>query len=126
MMTMFLKLPLHWSYNREIMKQNKTVLIIETLKVNITIFSSFSGKVAWNNKFEEELDVGLFDHQDAKREAAHAVTFFTETAAAPHHVEVGPAPAQPVHFQGHYANPAYSRSARNTEYQQPIYYYSSN
>ena len=90
-----------------------------------TFLITFSGKVAWGKKFEDEASVGGFEEQRGARQAGYIPTFYTSAGhgqAAPQYA--GQA-AQPVQFQSA-SHPQYARSARDsTYYEQPLYYYSS-
>ena len=75
--------------------------------------------MAWNQKFQHELENDT-EEQREPRDAVQTPKYFTDKVAAPHHVKAGP--AQKIHFETSENNPNYARSARNTSFQQPIYY----
>ena len=84
-------------------------------------FIPFSGRVAWGQKFEDEAAIGAIEDARGARQAVqgYVPTFYTSAQPQASHQ------AQPVHFESQATHPAFARSVRDTYYEQPLYYYTS-
>ena len=86
----------------------------------------YVGKMAWQKHIQDEAEFGAFEQDRGARQtqADYVPTFYTahQAPAAP---APAPAQAQPVYFESQGYHHPYARTARDTYFDQPLYYYSS-
>ena len=79
--------------------------------------------MAWAKQIESEAEIGIEQNRGARQsQAAYVPSFYTAHQAppAPHQAQ-----AQPVFFESQQQAYPYARTARDTYYEAPLYYYSS-
>ena len=77
--------------------------------------------MAWQKQIESEAEVGFEQNRGARQsDVDYVPTFYTA-----HQAPSAPLQAQPVYFESQQQGYPYARTARDTYYEAPLYYYSS-